>query len=53
MLYSYKKSGFLQVNRLGKIDKIYNINGYTMHHDYKYDEKNNKLLILANENGAN
>lgn len=39
MLYSYKKSGFLQVNRLGKIDKIYNINGYTMHHDYKYDKK--------------
>lgn len=53
MLYSYKKSGFLQVNRLGKIDKIYNINGYTMHHDYKYDKKNNKLLILANENGSN
>lgn len=49
MFYSYKKSGFISVNRLGKIDKIYNFNGYTQHHDYIYDKSNNKILILANE----
>lgn len=49
MFYSYKKSGFISVNRLGKIDKIYNFNGYTQYHDYIYDKSNNKILILANE----
>lgn len=47
MVYNYKKNGFVFVNRLGKIEKIYQIDNYEMHHDFEYDEEKNKLLILA------
>lgn len=47
MVYNYKKNGFVFVNRLGKIEKTYQIGNYEMHHDFEYDEKENKLLILA------
>ncbi len=53
MIYSYKKNGFVKVDNTGKIIDFYNIKGYTMHHDFVYDEINNKLVILANKNGAN
>ena len=36
------------LDRLGRIEKTYSIDGYTMHHDYVYDEANNKFLILVN-----
>ncbi|MDQ0359366.1 aryl-sulfate sulfotransferase [Breznakia pachnodae] len=52
MLYSYKADGFVQVNGLGKMVKFYEIDGYEQHHDFIYDEDNNQLLILANENDA-
>lgn len=52
MIYSYSKSGFIRVNRTGMIIKKYSIDGYTMHHDYVYDEQSNKLVILANKTGA-
>ena len=34
------------------MEKTYNIGNYTFHHDYRYDEENNRLLILAQEKGA-
>lgn len=52
MLYAYQKNGFIKVNSLGKIIAVYNFDGYTQHHDFIYDEKNNKLLVLANEKGS-
>lgn len=52
MIYSYSKSGFIRVNRTGMITQKYDIDGYTMHHDYVYDDNSNKLVILANKNGA-
>lgn len=52
MLYSYTDSGFLLVNKLGKIEKKYDFDGYSMHHDYIYNEDKNALLILANKDGA-
>ena len=48
MYYSYHNNGIGVVNRLGKIEKKYKLDGYIMHHDYVYDEDNNKFLILAN-----
>lgn len=51
LLYSYKKNGFVMVNRLGKIINEYDFSGYTMHHDYIYDESSNSLLILVNKTG--
>ncbi len=51
LLYSYSKNGFIQVNRLGKIEKFYSIKGYEMHHDYVYDEANHQLVVLVNKEG--
>lgn len=48
MYYSYHNNGIGVVNRLGKIEKKYKLDGYVMHHDYVYDEDNNKFLILVN-----
>lgn len=52
MVYTYDQSHFAFVNSYGKIEKTYNIGNYTFHHDYRYDEENNRLLILAQEKGA-
>lgn len=52
LVYTYDKTGFVFVNRQGKIDKILQLEGYYMHHDFIYDEDNNNLLILANQNDA-
>lgn len=49
LVYTYDKTGFVFVNRQGKIDKILQLDGYYMHHDFIYDEDNNNLLILANK----
>lgn len=53
MVYNYKKNGFLFVNRLGKIEKKYDIDDYEMHHDFEYDEEHNQLLILASLKESN
>ncbi len=52
MIYCYKKDGFIRVDSTGKIVDFYDIDGYIMHHDFVYDEDNNKLVILANKAGA-
>lgn len=49
MIYSYKKNGFIKVDRTGKIVSFYNISGYTLHHDFVLD--GDKLVILANKDG--
>ena len=48
LYYSTDVNEFSVIDRLGRIEKIYSIDGYIMHHDYVYDEANNKFLILAN-----
>lgn len=48
MYYSYDTNKISVVNRLGEIEKTYKLDGYSMHHDYVFDEYNNKLLILVN-----
>ncbi len=48
LLYSYDTNDIAIIDRLGRIEKKYALNGYTMHHDYILDEENNKLLILVN-----
>lgn len=52
MIYSYSNNGLIEVNRLGKIIRKYQTTGYTMHHDYILDEKNENILVLANKNNA-
>lgn len=50
LIYSYDTNKIAVINRLGKVEKEYTLKGYTMHHDYIFDEENKKLLILANSN---
>lgn len=50
MYYSYDTNKIGVVNRLGKIEDTYTLDGYTMHHDYVLDTDNNKLLVLVNSN---
>ena len=49
MYYSYDTNKIAVVNRLGKIEKEYDLKNYEMHHDYVFDEDNNKLLVLVND----
>lgn len=49
LVYTYDKRGFLFVNRQGKIEKIMELDGYYMHHDFIYDQQRHSLLILANK----
>lgn len=48
LYYSYNNDGIGVINRLGRIEKKYLLDGYKMHHDYVYDKENNKFLILVN-----
>lgn len=48
LYYSCNNDGIGVINRLGKIEKKYLLDGYEMHHDYVYDKENNKFLILVN-----
>lgn len=51
MIYSYRKSGLMKVNSLGRILDFYDFDGYTQHHDFIYDKDNDKILILVNKKG--
>lgn len=51
MIYSYRKSGLMKVNNLGRIIDFYDFDGYTQHHDFIYDKDNDKFLILVNKEG--
>lgn len=50
MYYSYSKKGIVKVNELGKIENIYDLGNYSMHHDMVLD--GDKLVILANEDNT-
>ena len=52
MIYSNSTNSIIAVNNLGKIERFYSLGNYEMHHDYVYDDINNKLLILANKLGS-
>ena len=49
-VYTYSKKGFVFVNRQGKIERVLDLDGYYMHHDFIYDESTHNLLTLANKN---
>ena len=53
MLYAYDNYNFIKLDRFGRILKIYNTGNFRMHHDYKMDEKNNKLVFLTTNPGSN
>ena len=49
MIYSSNDDELIKVNALGKIEKTYYLGDYEMHHDYRYDEVHERLLILASK----
>lgn len=49
MYYPYKSKGIIKVNGLGKIERIYDLGNYSMHHDMVLDD--DKLVILADKDG--
>lgn len=49
MYYPYESRGIMKVNSLGKIEKMYDLGKYRMHHDMILDD--NKLVILVDEVG--
>lgn len=48
MYYSISESKMAQVNRLGQVTNIFDLDSYELHHDYVFD-KNGNLLILATD----
>ena len=51
IVFSYDENKIAFVNRLGEITKKYSFKGYKLHHDFAYDEVNNKIVMLATEKG--
>lgn len=49
MIYSSNEDELIKVNSLGKIEQTYYLGDYEMHHDYRYDEDHERLLILASK----
>ncbi len=52
MLYSYANDKFAFVNKLGKVTRIYELDGYEMHHDFSYDAAHHSIITLVSEVGA-
>lgn len=50
MYYPYESRGIMKVNSLGKIEKMYDLGKYRMHHDMILD--GNNLVILVDEVGS-
>lgn len=53
MIFSFDINKFASVNRLGEVEKIYDLGDqWAIHHDYAYDSKNNCLDILVTKNNT-
>lgn len=49
MIYSSNEDELIKANSLGKIEQTYYLGDYEMHHDYRYDEDHERLLVLASK----
>lgn len=49
LYYAYDSENIASVNRLGKVERIYNLGQYRYHHDMAYNPSNNSIMILADD----
>ena len=50
MLYmSVSTHRMAAINHLGRIEHIYNLGNYIVHHDYQFDQDGNLILLATNE----
>ena len=49
LYYGVDENKIVKVNRLGKVDKVYDLGQYEMHHDLVYNEEKDQYLILVND----
>lgn len=49
MVYSYDFNKIAFTNRLGRVTRTIDVGDYEFHHDFMYDEKNQKILCLVND----
>lgn len=47
LFYACTDASYAFVNAIGQVEEIYKTKGYTTHHDFDYDEENNRMIILA------
>ena len=48
-VFSYDSSKIGFINKLGKVERIYDLGQYRYHHDMEYNPSNNTLAILADD----
>lgn len=53
LYYAYDSENIASVNRLGKVERIYNLGQYRYHHDMAYNPSNHSLMILADDSERN
>ena len=49
MVFAYDNNNIASVNRLGQVERIYNLGQYLYHHDMEYNASNHSLAILADD----
>lgn len=53
LFYASSDHQFALVDGDGKIDRIYSLEGFTLHHDFDYDEDEDCIIALANNQKSN
>ena len=52
MIYACSDNQFALVDEDGKVEYIYTLNGFTLHHDFDYDKDEDCLITLASNNSS-
>jgi len=48
-VFAYDANNIAVINRLGQVERIYNLGQYLYHHDMEYNASNHSLTILADD----
>lgn len=53
MIYPCTDNQFALVNKAGRVVNVYTLDGYSIHHDFDYDDDEDRLVILATNQSSN